>query len=316
MVKEVSDNQNTSIVLKTTLIALVIIMSILTSCFLQSNFGANTYTIINQTSKQSSLSTNLTELNELNSLNVTNSLFNNYSYSLDTEPISLDTPKPSYKLPDQHQSSFSPYYFYTSLNTEPISLDASKFVTYTYGGYSVQQPDSTQFIFSFPENTSQGQTAGSDILTLNAFTIRTIDFDAVFISQKIYALGFDEMVIFAASDATAYKGVEFGIRLDLCDGFVYGYNQEPNGNIGEVDFQMIKLTPNDSMIHHYSLIIVNSEVLFYIDGVYHGCLSFPSNTDYSNFAFFILAVVHRFTDGWDSVGNNMMVDNFYLSQLQ
>jgi hypothetical protein len=317
MVRKASDYHNMSTVLKITLIALVLIMSILTSCFFQSNFGANTYTIINQMTKQSSLPTNLTELNEINSLNITNSYFSNFSASLGTESVSLDTLKPSYKPPDQHLSFFSlPYNFYTSLNTEPISLDSSKFVTYTYSGYSVQQPDSTQFIFSFPENISEGQIAGSDILTLDAYPIRTIDFDAIFISQKINALGFDEMVIFATSDASTYKGVEFGIRLDLCDGFIYGYNQEPNGNIGEVNFQMMQLTPNDGIMHHYTLIIVNSEVSFYINGIYHGCLSFPSNTDYSNFTFFILAVVHRFTDGWDSVGNNMMVENFYLSQMQ
>jgi hypothetical protein len=287
----------------------------MTSYYAQSNFGVNTYTI-NQITKQSLLPTNLTESNQIDSLN-TNSYYNNSSVSLGTEPISLETIKPSFKSPDLHRSFFSlPNNFYASLNTEPISLDASKFVTYTYGGYSVQQPDSTKFIFSFPENTSEGQIAGSDILTFNAYPIRSIDFDAVFISQKINALGFDEMVVFATSDASTYKGVEFGIRLDLCDGFFYGYNQEPNGNLGEVDFQMIKLTPNDGIMHHYTLIIVNSEVAFYIDDIYHGCLSFPSNTDYSNFTFFILAVVHRFTDGWDSVGNNMIVENFCLCQLQ
>ena len=316
MVRKLSVNQNIPTKSKIPLIALVIIMSILASCYLQSNFGVNNYTI-SQISKQSSLPTNLTELNEKYSLNITNSYSNNYSSSLGIEPISLDTLKSSFKPPDMQRLFLSlPYNFYASLNTEPISLDASKFITYTYGGYSVQQPDSTQFIFSFPENTSEGKISGSDILTFSAYPIRTIDFDAVFISQKNNALGFDEMVIFATSDASTYKGVEFGVRLDLCDGFIYGYNQEPNGNIGEVDFQMMKLKPNDGIIHHYTLIIVNSEVAFYIDGIYHGCLSFLRNTDYSNFTFFILAVVHRFTDGWDSKDNKMMVENFSFSQLQ
>lgn len=149
---------------------------------------------------------------------------------------------------------------------------------------------------------------------MNAFPIQKIDFDVTFIAPKINALGFDEMVIFAASDTTTYKGLEFGIRLDLNDGFVYGYNQEPNGNYGEVNFQMLKLTPNDGIIHHYSLILINSEVSFYIDGVYYGYLSFPSNIDSSTFSFSILAVVHRFTDGWNSIGNNMTVENFLLNQ--
>ncbi len=243
----------------------------------------------------------------------------NYSSApVNTDSISLD---PLSSMANEQPDS-PPIAYSLSNNphvpfiTVPISLDSSNFITYSYCGYSVQQPDSTQFIFSFPENTDQGQIAGSDILTLNAFPIRKIDFDAVFISQKINALGFDEMVIFATSDVTTYKGLEFGVRLDLCDGFIYGYNQEPTSSLGEVDFQMMKLIPNDGVTHHYSLIIVNSEVSFYIDGIYYGCLSFSSNTDCSNFTFFILAVVHRFTDGWDSAGNNMMVESFYLSQLQ
>jgi hypothetical protein len=43
-------------------------------------------------------------------------------------------------------------------------------------------------------------------------------------------------------------------------------------------------------------------------------LSFPSNTDYSNLGFSILAVVHRFTDDWNSVGDNMTVENFVLNK--
>ena len=119
-------------------------------------------------------------------------------------------------------------------------LDALNFITYTYGGYSVQQSDPNQLIFSFPDNTNQGQLAGSDAITLNTYSIQKIDFDAVFITPKISALGFDEMVVFAASDTTTYKGTEFGIRLDLSDGFIYGYNQEPNGNYEDVNFQMLQ----------------------------------------------------------------------------
>ena len=149
---------------------------------------------------------------------------------------------------------------------------------------------------------------------MNTYEIQKIDFDAAFITPKISAFGFDEMVIFAASDTTTYKGVEFGIRLDLNDGFIYGYNQEPNGNYGEVNFQMLKLMANDGIMHHYTLIMLGSEVSFCIDGVDYGVLNFPSNTDYSSLSFSILAVVHRFADDWDSVGDNMIVENFSLNQ--
>jgi hypothetical protein len=121
------------------------------------------------------------------------------------------------------------------------------------------------------------------------------------------------MVIFASSDTVTYKGTEFGIRLDLSDGSICGYIQEPNSSAPDVNFQMLKLMPNDGTIHHYSVVMNGSTVSFYIDGVNCGDLSFPSNADYSSFSFSILAVVHRFTDNWDSTGDNMVVGNFTLN---
>ncbi len=195
-----------------------------------------------------------------------------------------------------------------------ISLDASNFVTYTYGGYPVQQPDLTQFIFSFPNNTNQGQLAGSDALSVNNFTIQKMDFDTTFVTPQINAVGFDEMVIFATSDTSTYKGTEFGVRMDLKDGFIYGYIQEPNGNNGDVNFLMLALMPNDGIMHHYALIMLGSEVSFSIDGTSYGYMTFPSNTNYASLSFSILAVVHRFTDQWDSNGDNMTAGNFSLNQ--
>jgi len=75
---------------------------------------------------------------------------------------------------------------------------------------------------------------------------------------------------------SSYKGPEFGIRLDLSDGYIYGYNQEPNLNNEDVHFQMVKLTPNDGAMHHYSIIMLGSEVAFYIDGTDYGHLTFSS----------------------------------------
>ncbi len=115
-----------------------------------------------------------------------------------------------------------------SSTSTSIPLETIQFETYTYGGYSVQQPDPTQFFFPFPDSTNQGQLAGSDALTVGTYVIQKMDFDAVFTAPQISALGFDEMVVFASSDTVTYKGTEFGIRLDLSDGFIYGYIQEPN----------------------------------------------------------------------------------------
>ncbi len=63
---------------------------------------------------------------------------------------------------------------------------------------------------------------------------------------------------------------------------------------------MLKLMPNDGTIHHYTVVMIGLQVSFCIDGVNYGNLIFPSNSDYSSLSFSILAVVHRFTDDWDS----------------
>jgi hypothetical protein len=310
------------------------ITSIQTSYFSHSTliFVKNSPTI-NHVSKQSSLPITLTNINETNSLNETNSYFNFSSTRPITDPISTESVNfTAYEQPDLSQFFFSlPVNTnqgqMTGLDTNlpitdnntastpiPISLDSSEFSTYTYGGYSVQPSYPSQFNFSFPDNTNQGQLSGSDALTLNTYKIQKLEFDAAFNTPKIGALGFDEMVIFATSDTLSYKGTEFGIRMDLKDGFIFGYVQEPSEYYGEVNFQMLPLTFNDGIIHHYTLITSGSNVSFYIDGIDYGNLSFSCNNDYSNFTFSIIAVVHRFSDGWDSNGDNMMVGNFTINQ--
>ena len=331
--KKPSKSKNTFISLTIALILVLIITIVMTSSFSQLNFKINTDTSINTVSKQFSLPTNVSNINETDKMNVDNSI-NNYSSTLPTNPVSLDTPKSTpYKQSEISQISFSyPDYTiqeqaaesdvsipisnnssFTPTNVAPISLDNTNFTTYTYGGYSVQQMDSTRFSFQFPDSTNQGQIAGSDALSLNTYAIQKIDFDALFTATKINAQGFDEMAIFATSDTTTYKGTEFGIRLDLEDGFICGYIQEPNGTNGDVNFQMLNLTLNDELVHHYALIMQGSQISFYIDKTECGYLNFPSNNDYSNFNFSICSVVHRFTDDWDSVGDNMIAGNFVLN---
>ena len=311
-----NNDKSIKIALTFTLILVVTIAFVLASCFSKSNIGLYPETIINQVQNQSSFPASVIGVNETMGLNATNSYFNQTS-----EPVTKDSVVPDilnssfFKQPDQvrflHSVPNSPY---VPLTAVPSSLDESKFITYTYGcGYSVQQPDSNQFIFSFPDNTSYGQISGSDALTLNTFEIQKINFDATFNTPKISALGFDEMAIFATSDTNTYKGTEFGIRMDLKDGFIYGYVQEPNGNCGEVNFMMLELTLNDGLKHQYTLIVLGSEVSFWIDGIDYGFLNFPNNTDYAGLSFSIVAAVHRFTDDWDSIGDNMIMENFSLN---
>jgi hypothetical protein len=192
-------------------------------------------------------------------------------------------------------------------------LNNSQFKTYTYGGSPVQNPDSTHFIFLFPSRTREGQLSGSDAVTLNSYVIQKVNFDVVFSTSKINAPGFDEMVVFATSNTVTYKGTEFGIRLSLKDGFVYGYIQEPNSSQDQVKFLMLKLTLNDGITHHYTLTRLGPKILFSINGVTYGYLTYPSGDTYANMTFSVNAVVHRFTDGWTSNGDNMKAGNFVLN---
>jgi hypothetical protein len=85
-------------------------------------------------------------------------------------------------------------------------------------------------------------------------TVITKLFWAQFITPSLGAFGFDEMAIFTASNIDNYKGVEFGIRMDLKDGYIYGYIQEPNesDNSEEVNFFMKKLFLNDGHLYNQS----------------------------------------------------------------
>ena len=349
MITKASNNKNTTIALTIILISLVTIAFLRADSFFQPNSMMGTEAAIDQSPKQSSLSTDFTDSNEPQMQDVVMLYSNFSSATLITMSTSIDSRNSATDLQSNPKQLFFPHVDTgqvqlaglddtpptgvtdineaesldaTNLNnnnssvpaTTAVMLDALNFITYSYGGYSVQQSEPNRLIYSFPDSTNQGQLSGSDAITLNAYSIQKIDFDAVFITPKISALGFDEMVVFVASDTTTYKGTEFGIRLDLRDGFIYAYNQEPNGNYEDVNFQMLQMASNDGIIHHYTLIMQGTEVEFYIDGVDYGHLGFPSQTDYSGLNFSVLAVVHRFTDDWDSAGDNMAVENFVLHQ--
>ena len=326
MTKKANNKKKTALAWTITLISLVTIFSILTTLFLQPTCRINTQTTLNQSPKKSSIPTRLTDLNETtNRMEASNSYIN---YSLapnNPTPISLDDPKSSTnKQPDPNQlfysflhninhdqtaaSTATPLTSDTHANetqslnsnnlnnndpsapilTVPTPLDPLNFTTYMYGGNSDQHSNQGQ-LFSFPNNTDQGKLAGTDAITFGNYVIQKMDFDAEFVTPEINALGFDEMVIFAATDIATYKGIEFGIRLDLGNGYIYGYIQEPNGNYGKVNFQMWKLMLNDGIMHHYTLIMLGSGVSFCIDGSNYGYLNFISKTNYSNLNFSILS---------------------------
>jgi hypothetical protein len=279
MVRERNKNKKAYISLTTVIIVLISAVTGI-SGLTHASYGVTSDTAISQV-QTGAPTINGTDINQTNTQNPTNN---------------SSTPTPT-----------------KSVST-PVSLETSDFKTYTYGGDPVQQSGQNQFFFSLPNSTNQGKIAGSDAISLNSYPIQRIDFNAVFKSPKINAAGFDEMVIFAASNTITYKGTEFGIRMDVNNGLIYGYIQEPNGDFGDVNFQMVPLTSNDGLMHHYTLIALGSEVSFWIDGADLGHLSFPSNQDSSGFTFSVCAVVHRFSDDWDSVGDNMTVENLALNQ--
>jgi hypothetical protein len=342
-----SKSKNSIILLVIIVVSVVTIALLSASYFSQSNGRLNTVAIINQTPKPSSPLESLAGINETSGLNVTGPFYNNNSTIVKTNTTpSVTLTSTTYEVqyvprifspPNSHQDQIGQSDLATltneantnetstlnagnpsnntspPLNLIPILLNESDFVTYTYGGCLVQQANSTQFIFSFPNCTNQGQLSGSDALTWNNFSIQKLDFDVTFIVPNINAFGFDEMAIFATSNTKTYKGTEFGVRMDLQNGSIYGYIQEYNESVADVNFNMLQLMPNDGLTHHYTLNMKGSEVSFYIDGINSGVLNFPSNTDYSNLNFSICAVVHRFTDGWDSTGDSMISGNFSLN---
>jgi len=349
MIRKATNNKNTAIALTIILISLVTIAFLQNDSFLQPNSMMGRAAATDQSQKQSSLSTNITDNDEPQMQDDVRLYSNFSSTALITTSTSPESRNSAIDLQlNQKQLSFpnvdniqvqlagldnasstgvtnineSENLDASNLNnnnssvsaTTAVKLDDLNFIAYSYGGYSVEQTDQNQLFFSYPNITNQGQLSGSDALALNSYLIQKLDFDAVFIAPKINANGFDEMVVFAASDTTTYKGTEFGIRLGLIDGFIYGYIQEPNGNYEDVNFHMLQMAPNDGKIHHYTLIMLGTEVEFYIDGLDYGHLGFPSQTDYSSLTFWVLAVVHRFTDGWDSLGDNMVVENFSVTQ--
>jgi hypothetical protein len=343
---EASKSKNSSIFLAIIIVSVVTIALLSASCFSQSNGRLNIEAIFNQTPKPSYPIENVAGINETSGLNVTDPLYdnsaifktnttssatltstkhevqylpqifsppNNYLDQIDQSDITSQTNETNTNETSTLNAGNSSNNTSPPLNLVPILLNESDFVTYAYGGCLVQQADSTEFIFSFPNCTNQGQLSGSDALTWNNFSIQKLDFDVTFIVPNINAFGFDEMAIFATSNTKTYKGTEFGVRMDLQNGSIYGYIQEYNESIADVNFNMLQLMPNDGLTHHYSLNMKGSEVSFYIDGINSGVLNFPSNTDYSNLNFSICAVVHRFTDGWDSTGDSMISGNFSLN---
>ena len=210
-----------------------------------------------------------------------------------------------------------PYFNIASTLSSPTSLSNADFDTRSYGEFPVQNLVQNQgpeyFSLSFPDCISWGQMAGADAVTSNSFAFQEINFDAAFATPKTGANGFDEMAIFAASDTVTYKGTEFGIRLDLRDGCVYGYVQEPTGNLGEVNFQTVNLIQNDGMMHQYSIVIIPSYALFSVDSIHHSFLSFRTNGVNSNLTYSVCAVEHRFSNYWDSTGDSMIAGNFTLN---
>jgi hypothetical protein len=318
MTKKANNGKNAFVALIIVIILAVTIISVL----MQTNFEVNSDKINIQDSTQSS-PVNGADTNQTNPQNTTN----NPPTPNNTAPICSDntnTTPHKQTTPPQFASlllydarlnqAAKPDITPPTSATTPVSLEISDFQTYTYGCDSAQQTSPNQFFFSFPNSTNQGEIAGSDAISLCTYSIQKIEFNAVFKSPKTDAVGFDEMAIFAASNTTTYKGTEFGVRMDLNDGLIFGYIQEPNGEFGDVDFQMVLLTSNDGLMHHYTLIAYECEVLFWIDGVEWGHLTFPSNTGCVGFTFSVCAVVHRFTDNWDSSGDTMFVENFVLNQ--
>ena len=345
MTVETRKNRSTSIFLAAALISVLLVASFLTIFLLRIHSNAGSDLVSQSLPMPISLQGSSAGINETVSQNATNSntspppistsYLSNFTTSEDSGQEQLSSFLQGAGSSQMNESEAyllsvwtninepatlnvaSPFFNFASALSSPISLSNADFNTRSYGEYPaqnlLQNQDPEYFNLSFPDCISWGQMAGADAVTSNSFAFQEISFDAAFVTPKTGANGFDEMAIFAASDTVNYKGTEFGIRLDLRDGCIYGYVQEPTGNLGEVNFQTVNLMPNDGMMHQYSIVIVPSYALFSVDTTHHSFLSFQTNGVESNLTYSVCAVEHRFSNYWDSTGDGMIAGNFTLN---
>jgi hypothetical protein len=157
-----------------------------------------------------------------------------------------------------------------------------------------------------------GKLAVDDAKSVQEFSIAGMSFTASFLTPKASsgksASFSDELVVFAASDASAFHGFEFGIRASVADGCVYAYSQFPDSS-GNVVFHEHRLFTNDQLPHSYVLSLMDDRVAFLVDGTLRAVENYPSAPPGE---FYVIATAHRASAGWNSSDIGLAVSDLTI----
>jgi hypothetical protein len=147
-----------------------------------------------------------------------------------------------------------------------------------------------------------------------SYIINELSFTARFESNKGSTCDWDGFAIFAASDINKYNGYEFGIRNSLRTAKVEGYIQYPDGKSDKGASQKnVDLMVNDGLAHEYRVIIRDTTVVYFIDGVVKGFIDM--GIQFEGREYSVVALGHRSTDGWEYNNEYMTFGNFNWDNL-
>ena len=197
----------------------------------------------------------------------------------------------------------------------PIPLRAADFRWFNSNPPGPATAGPTSWVLPVPGNTaSGGRLAVDDAVSIASFDLGELTFAATFLNGTITqgkpTAFADELVVFAASDVTSYKGFEFGVRLGLTDGVVYGYWQYPQAG-GGVAFREQPLFPNDGRAHTYSLSLSGSTISYSVDGQRVCVAVYPTLPPR---AFHVITTAHRESSGWSASGLALAVADVTVRQ--
>jgi hypothetical protein len=196
-----------------------------------------------------------------------------------------------------------------------ISLRASDFRWFNSNPPGPATAGPTAWVLPVPgDPATGGKLAVDDAVSVASYDLGALSFTATFVNGTITqgkpTAFADELVVFAASDITTYKGFEFGVRLGLTDGMVYGYWQYPQAG-GGVVFKEQPLFPNDGRAHTYMLSLSGSTISYSVDGQRVIVAVYPTLPPR---AFHVITTAHRESAGWSASGLALSVADVTVRQ--
>ncbi|MDE1849588.1 MAG: hypothetical protein KGI00_02550 [Candidatus Micrarchaeota archaeon] len=185
---------------------------------------------------------------------------------------------------------------------------------------------SRKFTLPYPERIAEGRRHSFvDVIGIKPIRISSLEFNATFTAKCGSGYMFDEMVVLAANDISTWDGQEFGIRLRMDNGMIYGYIQDGrhimsgNPNNHFVDAELIR---NDGKAHRYRIRVdregKRDAIGFWVDGKPRNRIVFAPRQEFTKQRYYVVMTTHRWGNGWDSGGSKMEVNDMaaYESYLR